>query len=380
MQRFRRFRVIAAVVALAVAADPVVRAADWPWFRGPEHDGTSAESDLLETWPEGGPKVLWKTPLGKGYSGVSVARGRLYTMFDDGDETFVACYDAATGKQIWRSAAGKAFSDSQGDGPRSTPTVDGNVVYAMNAHGVLYALGTEEGVVKWERDLKTSFGTKVPQWGMSGSPVVAGGLLLVEAGGSDALMVALNKQNGREVWRSESGRPGYSTPLVVEINGVEQAVFFTAKSVYSVAVKSGEVYWEVPWKTSYDVNAAMPVFVAPDRLFISSGYDVGGAMLRITGEAKGMKATEVWRNREMKNQFSTSIYSNGYLYGFDDETFKCVDASTGETKWRERNLGHGSLIHADGRLIVLGEKGQLVLVEATPEAFKVNGRMQVFDG
>jgi outer membrane protein assembly factor BamB len=215
---------------------------------------------------------------------------------------------------------------------------------------------------------------------MSGSPVVAGGLLLVEAGGSDALMVALNKQNGREVWRSESGRPGYSTPLVVEINGVEQAVFFTAKSVYSVAVKSGEVYWEVPWKTSYDVNAAMPVFVAPDRLFISSGYDVGGAMLRITGEAKGMKATEVWRNREMKNQFSTSIYSNGYLYGFDDETFKCVDASTGETKWRERNLGHGSLIHADGRLIVLGEKGQLVLVEATPEAFKVNGRMQVFDG
>lgn len=373
-------KLIAGVVVLGLAVTQAIRAADWPWFRGPEHDGMSAETGLLAKWPEGGPKVLWRTPLGKGYSGISVSRGRLYTMFDDGDQTFVGCFDAATGKPMWRTAAGRAFSDSQGDGPRSTPTVDGSTVYVLTAHGMLYALGTEEGNVLWERDLEKTFGTKVPQWGLSGSPVVAGGLLLVEAGGSDALMVALNKQNGREVWRSGSGKAGYSTPLVIEVNGVEQAVFFTAKSVYSVAVKSGQVYWEVPWKTSYDVNAAMPVFVAPDRVFISSGYDVGAAMFRITGDAGAMKATELWRNREMKNQFSTSIYSGGHLYGFDDKTLKCIDAATGETKWRLRDLGHGSLIHADGRLVVLGDRGQLVLVEATPEAFKESGRMQIFEG
>jgi outer membrane protein assembly factor BamB len=375
-----RVRTIVIAVALAAAVGSPAPAADWPHFRGPDNDGTSSETGLLESWPEGGPNVLWKKDLGGGFSGISVSDGQLYTMFDLEQETFVASFDAATGEQVWRFGAGKAWKDRQGDGPRSTPTVDGDTVYAVTATGMLYALSSDEGIVRWERNLKDEYGAKIPQWGMSTSPVVAGGFLLLEVGGTNALMVALNKKNGREVWRAGSGKAGYSTPVVIDVNGVTQAVFFTAKAIYSVALKTGEIYWEQPWKTSWDVNAAMPVFIAPDLLFVSSGYDTGSAMLRIEAGDESVKAEEVWRNRDMKNQFSTSIYHDGYLYGFDNKILKCIDAKTGETKWRERDLGHGSLIYADGHLVVMGEKGQLVLVEATPEAFKSRGRMQLFEG
>ena len=203
-----RVRTIVIAVALAAAVGSPAPAADWPHFRGPDNDGTSSETGLLESWPEGGPNVLWKKDLGGGFSGISVSDGQLYTMFDLKQETFVASFDAATGEQVWRFGAGKAWKDRQGDGPRSTPTVDGDTVYAVTATGMLYALSSDEGIVRWERNLKDEYGAKIPQWGMSTSPVVAGGFLLLEVGGTDALMVALNKKNGREVWRATGWRSG----------------------------------------------------------------------------------------------------------------------------------------------------------------------------
>jgi outer membrane protein assembly factor BamB len=163
-------------------------------------------------------------------------------------------------------------------------------------------------------------------------------------------------------------------------DGVRQAVFFTAEKLYSVAPDTGKVYWQKPWKTSWDVNAAMPIFIAPDRLFVSSGYDTGAALLKVSGDARSMTIDEVWTTREMKNQFSSSIYHEGYIYGFDNKNLTCLDAKTGERQWRERDLGHGSLMLADGHLIVLGDKGQLVLVEASSKAYREKGRVQMFKG
>jgi len=370
------------VVAIVIAASAGMRVAaeDWPQFRGSEQNGISTEKGLFHEWPDGGPQQLWNTDLGNGYSGMTVVGDRLYTMFGRGGDTFVGCFDVASGKEIWAFNAGRQWKDSQGDGPRSTPTVDGEVVYAVTANGVLFALSTTEGAELWKRDLVKSYKAKIPRWGMSGSPVIVGNLLLLEVGGPEVLMAAFDKKSGEEVWRSRTGKAGYSTPYLITTGGVRQAVFFTAEKLYSVAPDTGKVYWQKPWKTSWNVNAAMPVFIAPDQRFVSSGYDTGAALLRISGDARSMKVDEIWTSRKMKNQFSSSIYLDGYFYGFDNKNLTCLDAKTGEMRWRERDLGHGSLMLADGHLIVLGDKGQLVLVEASPEAYREKGRVQLFKG
>jgi outer membrane protein assembly factor BamB len=371
---------LVAAAAVTAVAGTVVPAADWPQFRGPEQNGKSTETGLLQAWPESGPKQLWKTELGNGYSGLTVVDGRLYTMFGRGGETFVGCFDASTGNEIWTFDAGRAWKDRQGDGPRSTPTVDGDVVYAITANGALVALSASEGIELWQRDLVKDFDADIPKWGLAGSPVVDGNLLLLAVGGPKVLMLALDKTNGEEVWRSRTGKAGYSTPYLVTIGGVNQALFFTGEKLFSIAPGTGKVYWQKPWKTSWDVNAAMPIFIEPDKVFVSSGYDTGSALLRVSGDARSMTVDEVWVNRQMKNQFSSSIYHDGFIYGFDNKIIKCIDAKTGEMRWRERDLGHGSLMYADGRLIVLGNRGQLLLLEATPEAYREKGRVQLFDG
>jgi outer membrane protein assembly factor BamB len=380
MLKPRRLTILAVAIVVAASAGTVVVAADWPQFRGSEQNGISTEKGMLHRWPTGGPEQLWKTELGSGYSGLTVVGDRLYTMFGRGGKTFIGCFDVASGKEIWTFNAGREWKDGQGNGPRSTPTVDGDVLYAVTAHGVLYALGAAEGAELWRHDLVKDYKAKLPRWGMSGSPVVVGSLLLMEVGGPEALMVAFDKKNGKEAWRSRTGKAGYSTPYLITTDGVRQAIFFTGEKLYSVAPDTGKVYWQKPWKTSWDVNAAMPIFIGPDRLFVSSGYDTGAALLRISGDARSMKADEIWVNREMKNQFSSSIYHDGHIYGFDNKNIKCIDTKTGEMRWRERDLGHGSLMLADGHLIVLGNKGQLVLIEASPEAYREKGRVQIFNG
>ena len=368
---------LAALLAVSAAA-----AQGWPQYRGPNRTGISKETGLRTEWPQDGPPVLWRTPLGDGYSGIAVAGDRVFTMYAGGDDEFVACYDVRTGKEIWKVRTDENRFDDQGSGPRSTPTVDGEIVYALGAKGMLFALTAANGKKVWSKDLKVEYGARVPRWGVSTTPLVEGDLLLVDVGGkAGKSLVALDKKTGRTRWTAYDDKPGYSSPIAVTIHGVRQIISFAGTSLVSVSAEDGKVLWTIPWTTSYDVNAAVPVFVPPDKVFISSGYDKGAGLFRVRADADGrLEVEDVWKSRVMKNHFNSSVLYGGHLFGFDNGTLKCVDAHTGEEKWAQRGFAKGSLIVADGHLVIFSESGLLALAEATPSGYVEKARAQILKG
>lgn len=376
-------RSILAVLALAAAALTLTAAAaDWPQYRGLERDGHSPERGVARAWPSGGPPVLWRQSLGEGYSGIAVADGRVYTLYGRGGDELALCLDAATGEEVWRFRLGANRRDGQGGGPRSTPTVAGRQVFVLGASGHLYALDAATGTKRWGHDLVEEFGARIPQWGASTSPLVEDGLVLVDVGGRRGhSLMAFEAATGKVRWARGDDKAGYSSPLAVTAAGVRQVLFFTGTALVSIDPATGGELWRYPWRTSYDVNAAMPVFVPPDRVFLSSGYGVGAALLEITRGEDGVGYREVWRSRVMQNHFNSSVLVGDHLYGFDNAILTCVDARTGEQRWQERGgFSKGSLLYADGHLFILGERGTLALAEATPEGYREKARAQVLEG
>ena len=365
-----------AVESTAAGTQAASITADWPQLRGPNADGISPQIGLLTDWPQSGPRELWRVPLGKGFSGVSVVGKRAVTMFGRGG-TYLGAFDTATGDELWRLRIDEMYRNSSGDGPRSTPTIDHGLVYSISGQGLLVAVESETGGTVWRHDLRDEYGASGPNWGFSTSPRVFGNLLLVEAGGRDAALVAFDKRTGNEVWRAAGDPPGYSTPLLVEIGGRHQAVFFTGSRIIGVNPTSGAFLWGLPWETTFGVNAATPIFVPPDKIFVSSGYGVGAALLRVGPDAQNAVET-VWRTREMKNQFSSSIRVDDYIYGFDNSILECIELNRGERMWRARGHGQGSLLYADEHLIVLGDRGSLTLVRLSPGEYLPVAQTQVF--
>ncbi|MFQ5676713.1 MAG: PQQ-binding-like beta-propeller repeat protein [bacterium] len=364
-----------------LASEPGTAVNDWPQWRGPNRDGISEETGILKTWPEGGPKILWSAPSGEGYSGISISGGRLYTMYGMRNDEVTVCLDAESGEELWRFKMDTKYTNQFGNGPRATPTVDGDLVFILGARGKLFALNAATGAEVWSSDLQTEYGGRIPTWGVSTSPLVDGTMLFVDVGGKDGYgLVAFNKMTGKVIWKSETGIPGYSAPIIVKAGGVRQVLSFAGKQLVSVSPKDGRQYWSYPWITSYDVNAATPIFVKPDKVFISSGYNKGAAVLKITSRPGGVAVEEVWKSRAMRNHFSSSVLVGDYLYGFDESTLRCVDIKTHESKWGKRGLGKGSFVVADGHLIVLSERGLLVLVEANPREYVEKASAQILHG
>jgi len=346
------------------AAAAVATAADWPCYRGPNHNGISEETGWTAKW-KGEPKVLWRAEVGQGFSGIAVAGGKAYTMGGNRGTDTVYCFDAETGKPAWSKSY--VCPDGEYSGPRCTPTVDGKYVYTLSRQGDLNCFEAATGKVCWS----TTVAAKPPRWGFASSPLIFGQLVIVNTGVAGQ---AFNKTSGKPAW-SSGGQSGYATPVVYQKGGKSVLLMFSSKSLLAMNPTTGSKGWEIPWQTEYDVNAADPV-LAGDRVFISSGYNVGCALMSLAGDAPKV----LWRNKNMRNHHGTTVFYKDAIYGFDESSLRCLDVKTGEVKWSQEGLGKATLIIADGKLVILSEGGALVIAEASPAAFKEIARAQAVRG
>jgi outer membrane protein assembly factor BamB len=347
---------------------------DWPQWRGSNRDGISKETGLLKQWPTDGPPLAWKTKgAGGGYSSFSIAKGRLFTMGLRGDREFVIAFDVATGKQVWATAHGGAFQNDRGDGPRGTPTVDGENLYALGGNGDLSCLEARTGRIIWTMNVLQKFGGSNITWGISESPLVIGEKVLVNAGGPGASIVALNKKDGTLLWKSQSDRAGYSSGIPVQIGNTTQVVFFTHQRAVGLDLKDGKLLWEYARPANNVANVATPV-TRGNRVFISSDYGTGAGLVEIKADGQ---VQEVYFTREMRNHHSSSILIGDYLYGFSSGILTAMKFDTGEVAWKDRSVGKGSLVYADGNLYALSENGVVGLIEATPTGYVEKGRFRI---
>ena len=367
-----------AILLLALAQHALAQStADWPQWRGPNRDGISKETGLLKQWPAEGPPLVWKASgAGGGYSSFSVANGKLYTMGLRGEREYVVAFDVATGKEAWATPHGSAFRNDRGDGPRGTPTIDGDRLYALGGSGDLTALDARTGKIVWSKNVLREFGGSNITWGISESPLVLGDKVLVNAGGPGASIVALNKANGALIWKSQSDKAGYSSAIPVEVNGTTQVVFFTAERAVGLDAKDGHLLWEYGRPANNVANVATPIARA-NRVFISSDYGTGGGVVEIKADNK---AQEIWFTKDMRNHHSSSVLIGDYLYGFSSAILTAIRFDTGEIAWRDRSVGKGSLVYADGNLYCFSENGVVGLVEATPTGYKEKGRFRLAQG
>ncbi len=361
-----------------------LRADDWPQFLGPRRDGTSLEKGLLATFPKGGPTIVWKRDVGEGFSGPVIAGERLILFHRVGDEEVVECLNAGTGKELWKFAYPTSYSDAlnKGDGPRSTPCISGDKLVTLGAEGTLHCLALENGKKIWSRSLTKEYKTPLGYFGVGTSPVVEQNLVLVNVGGKNAGIVAFDLDNGKEAWRATDDPPSYSSPVVCTIGDKRLAVFFTRTGAVVLNPKTGAVLYRQKWRSRMDasVNAATPLIIG-DQAFFSASYDTGALLLKLRPNG----AEEVWNDEKiMSNQYNTCIYHDGHLYGFDGRqdsriapTLRCVEVKTRKIRWQREEFGNGTMVLADGRLIILTEKGDLCLVQATPEAFRETARFRL---
>lgn len=352
---------------LLIAALSSVDAADWGQWRGPNGTGISEEAGWLTDWPADGPEQLWRTSVGKGYSSVAVSQGRLYTMGNSDDQDTVFCLNAENGEPIWQYS----YECNAGDypGPRSTPAVDGDRVYTLSRRGHLFCFDAATGDIRWSHQMVDEFGAKPPGWEFACSPYILNDWLIVDVG----TVHALDKNTGDPVWHSKKYTAGYSTPTYFELKGNDVLAVFNEFGLVIMDASDGSELSSYRWETAYGVNAVTPI-VSDGRVFISSGYNVGAALVDVRNSAD-----EVWKNKSMRNHFNNCVLWEGYLYGFDEKTVRCLEFATGKEMWAQEGLGKGSLMLADEKLIVLGEKGDLVIANASPAKFDEIGRTKVLD-
>jgi outer membrane protein assembly factor BamB len=352
----------------------VAPAADWPQWRGANRDGKSADTGLLDSWPKGGPRLLWKVPdLGEGYSGPAIVGDRLYIQSQQGGQQLVMAYDVHTGKQLWKTPAGKPFNGDRGNGPRGTPTVDGARLYALSADGTLLCLETATGKRVWELNLTGRFSGRPPNWGYTESPLVDGDRLIVAPGGPGAAVVALNKNTGDVLWKSQNDRPGYSSAIAFDIGATRALAVLTAEAAIGLDARNGALLWRYARVANRTANVATPI-AHDGTVFYSSDYGTGCVLLKLAPDGK---ADEVYFNRDMRNHYTTSVLVGDYLYGYSSEILTAMDLKTGKVAWRDRSVGKGNCIYADQRLYCLGEDGAAGLVDATPAAYKELSRFEI---
>ena len=354
----------------------------WTDFRGPHRDGHYRERPILTNWPSAGLRPLWKQPVGGGHASFVMAEGRAFTIEQRGSEELVAAYEVAAGREIWTNAWRALFSEHYGGvGPRSTPTWHAGILFALGAMGELRAFDAATGKVRWRTNILDDAGASNLEWGMAASPLVVGNVVIVVPGGSGGrTIVAYDRQSGTRVWSALDERAGYSSQMAASLAGVEQILTFTGATLASLSLDGARVLWQFPWPTQTGINVAQPLVLDGNRVFLSSGYGMGAALIEVSRDGDTFAIREVWRTNRMKNQFTSSVHHEGFIYGLDEAILACLDAATGALKWKGGRYGYGQVILASGHLVILSEDGDLALVRATPERHVEIARFPVLSG
>ena len=366
-------------VSVTILLSTASRADDvpnWPQWRGPDRSGVSRDKGLLKKWPEGGPRQVWKkTDIGKGFSSVSLGDGRLYTIGTRGDYEYVIALSLTNGEELWAKSIGKAYKNSYGDGPRSTPTVDQDRLYALGANGDLACMYVKSGDTSWTMNILKEFGASNIKWGISESPLIDDVRVVVMPGAKDATLVALNKIDGSVVWKSKglSDAASYASGILANVGGVKQAIYLTDAAAVGVKSDDGTLLWRNTRPANNVANCTTPIY-RDGLAFICSAYDTGGVLLRLTSKGGKTHADEVYFTRDMMNHHGGAVLVGDYLYGFSNNTLTCLEFHTGKVRWKDHSVGKGSITAADGMLYCLSETGIMGLVHASPDRYQEASR------
>lgn len=371
---------VAALVSLVTAS--VLAAQDWPQFLGPDRTGVYRGPALSESWPAGGPRVVWRALVGQGFSGPVVVQGRLILFHRIGSEEVVDAFDARTGKAQWRYAYPTTYRDDFGfdEGPRAVPVVVDGIVYTFGAEGQLHAIELDKGTKVWSVETMPQFSVPKGFFGAGGSPLVEGGRVLVNVGGPKAGIVAFAARTGSVLWTSTTDGASYSSPVGATMAGRRSAIFLTRAGLVGLDPVSGKVQFQRPWRArmAASVNVATPVVVG-DSIFVSAEYGPGAGVFTVEGST----LTELWASNDvLTNHYSTSVYHQGFLYGYHGRqelgpSLRAVEWRTGKVRWSEEQFRAGSVMLAGDRLVIVRESGELVLAKASPDAFEPIARAQI---
>lgn len=349
---------------------------EWPGFRGPNRDNRSTETGLLKTWGSSGPELAWTAQgLGEGYASVSIAGGKVFTMGNRGNNEMIIALSLEDGRELWATPNGNAFREGQGNGPRGTPTVDGNFVYALGANGDLSCVNAADGRVRWRKNILQAYGGSNITWGISESPLVDGSTVVVSPGGRGGTVVAMDKATGREIWRCMvPGNPkaSYASVIPAEVGGVKQYIAFTGSGIVGVNARTGQAMWGDNASSNGTANCSSPL-IYNNIVFSASGYGTGGAALRLQSSSGRTSANRLYHTRDMKNHHGGMVIDNGFVFGSNDGILTCLQLDSGQIRWRERS-SKGSVIYADGHIVHRSESGPVTLFEATPSSYVEKGR------
>ena len=372
--------VAAAFLAFATAAR--IAAQDWPQFLGPDRTGVYRGPALLESWPAQGPKVLWRVPVGQGFSGPVVVQGRVILFHRAGNQEVVDAFDAKTGVAQWRYAYATSYRDDFGfdEGPRAVPVVANGIIYTFGAEGQLHAIDLAKGTKVWSVDAMRTFGVPKGFFGAAGSPLVEDGRVVANVGGPKAGIVAFDAKTGKVLWTATTDGASYSSAAGATIGGRRLAIFLTRANLVGLDPATGQVQFQRPWRArqAASVNVATPVVVG-NLIFVSSEYGPGAGVFEINGST----LKELWASDEiLSNHYSTSVHHQGFLYGYHGRqefgpSFRAVELRTGKVRWSQDQFRAGSVMLAGDRLVIMRESGELILATASPEAFRPIARAQV---
>lgn len=379
-QRLAEFQKFNKAVASASTLDAA--APRFTDFLGPHRDGIVPGVKLITDLIKSLPKELWRRPVGGGYASFVMAGGLAVTIEQRGEEEMIVALDLKTGAERWTRGYPGHFKESLGgNGPRATPTIANNEVFALGASGLLVALDLETGKEKWQTNILKDASAGNITWGMCGAPLVSADKVIVNPGGTQGhAVIGYDRVTGKAVWHAGSSKAAYSTPVMAKLAGVEQALVFDATGVGGYDLQTGTELWRHLFPTFNGINVGQPLALPGDQVFISAGYDAGAVLMQVKKEGDKWSVAPVWQNKKLKCKMGSAIYHEGYLYGLDDGILACLDAKTGDRKWKGGRYGHGQLLLRNNVLVIQAESGDLVLVAADPTAHKELAKVPMLPG